>query len=139
MESSSYLVWIKRVLPLIVIVGIWFGWESYQKARIERENAYDARIAAATAQLYVGAVKFRADSLGYIGYRDSVLGSFELTSADLNAYATGDGIDPYRYKNYVDYLGKMIDSLYRFEDSTRKYPDSVLEKIGGKPIPQPKY
>ena len=125
MESSRYIIWIKRFLPLVVLLAVWQGWDAYDQHQLKQELAVDKRMAAATVYMYLGATKFRADSLAYIDYRDSVLESMGVTPEELRQYAEGDSLDPIRYKRYVKLLGEMGDSLYRVEDSIRKAADTT--------------
>lgn len=125
MESSRYIVWIKRFLPVVLLIAGWMAWDSYEQHRIAREMAEDKKLATVTAYLYLGAARYRADSLEYIEYRDSLLESMAVTPEHLRLYAAGEDINPHRYKRYVKFLGELTDSLYRVEDSIRKVTDSL--------------
>lgn len=125
MESSRYIVWIKRFLPVVLLLAGWMAWDSFELHRIEREIAEDKRLATATAYLYVGAARYRTDSLRYIEYRDSLLQSMSVTAEHLHLYAEGEDINPHRYKRYVKFLGELTDSLYRVEDSIRQASDTL--------------
>lgn len=131
MESSRYIIWIKRFLPVVILVAAWVGWGKYEQYYLAQEIAEDKQMAAATAYLYVGAVKYRQDSLGFIAYRDSLLESMDISAELLKLYASEGEIEPYRYKRYVKTLGQLTDSLYRVEDSLRKISDSLARDTVG--------
>ena len=129
MESSSYIVWIKRFIPLVVILAVWIGWDGYKQYRLDEQVALDTKIASVTAYLYVGSARYRGDSLRYIDYRDSLLEANDLSEELMHEYANSEDTRSSSYKRYVKILGEVIDSLYRHEDSARKYPDSVLNSL----------
>ncbi len=73
-------VWVKRLLPFVLIVAIWFGYDWYSTRREALMLAEEHRYALATARVWVATARFRLDEKGYLQYRDSLLAAEGLSA-----------------------------------------------------------
>lgn len=116
-ESWYELVWFRRILPLVVIGALWFGYTAWDEYATERDSQEQDKIALVTAQVWVATARFRNEPDKYLAYRDSL-----LTAAGLPLDAARDFVGeqeerPEELLPFVQKVQLLVDSLAAVEDS----------------------
>jgi hypothetical protein len=144
-ESWFPVIWLKRILPLVVIglaVGgyiLWHGWRAERQAVEERE------LALVTAQVWVATAMYRNEPERYMQYRDSLLKASGVPRERVLDFLKNREANPEELFPFAQVVQKLVDSLARIEDSILKAeiarvadsaraanPDSALGKHGGR-------
>jgi len=111
------LIWLKRIIPFVIILGGWFGYQYYTNTQLEQKSVTEDKYALLTAQLWVASAKYRLVPEQFEKYRDSILVNSNLDSSKVSNF-----IDSYRDKadelgNFSEKVKIYIDSLVLIEDS----------------------
>jgi hypothetical protein len=144
-ESWFPVIWLKRILPLVIIglgVGgyvLWDKWSSERKALEERE------LALVTAQIWVATAKYRNEPEKFMHYRDSLLQATGVLRQRVLDFLKTREAEPEELFPFALKVQKLVDSLARVEDSIIKVeikrvedsvrvanPDSALGSHGGR-------
>lgn len=105
------MIWLKRLLPLVLIVGGWFAWSQYQEYTAERYYRDAERYALVTAQVWLASAEYRDDPHQFVIYRDSLLEAAGLSVETIDQYIKMYSSRPEAYTPYVRLVKKYIDSL----------------------------
>lgn len=104
-------VWIKRIVVVVIIAGIVFGYLRYEKwHRIRMEQKAD-NYALITAQVWVASVRYRNDSQRFIEFRDSVLTAHGFSTDEMFRYLEIYDKRPERYEHFSERVSWLVDSL----------------------------
>lgn len=114
------MIWLKRLLPILVILLAWFGWKRYSAFQAEKAAALDLRNADITARVWVASANFRSDAPAFLAYRDSLLSANNITTDELFRYLELFERDMDRQFAFSQLVSKKVDSLVRVADSLRK-------------------
>lgn len=117
MKTWLKSVWVKRLVPLALLVVVWFGvtrWQTFQNNRARRE---EERIGAVIAKVWLGSATYRKSPDQFIAYRDSVLKADKVTRDDINAYISNHSGQTDLYFDFAKVIGGKVDSLYAIQDS----------------------
>jgi hypothetical protein len=117
MESWMKSVWVKRLLPFVLLAVLWFGYDWYSTRREASRLADEHRHAQATARVWIATARFRLDQKGYLQYRDSLLAAEGLSAESLKAFQKQYEQTPDAALRYAATINKMVDSLVIREDS----------------------
>lgn len=122
------MIWIKRILPIIILVSSYYGYNWYKNNQIEKDNAAVDKYSEITALVWVASAKYRSDPDRFLEYRDSLIASYNLNKDSVIAF-----IDEYYYDQTK--MGRMsqliklkVDSLIEIEESLKSQdpnPDST--------------
>jgi hypothetical protein len=119
-ESWFPLIWLKRLLPVIVLaaaVGVYFLWGKWSAQRqLQGQN----RVAQVTAQAWIATAKYRNDPKRFIQYRDSLLEANGVTREEVFGFLERTGDPPEELLPFARRVQWLVDSLYRIEDSVLK-------------------
>ena len=119
-ESWFPLIWLKRLLPVIVLtatVGLYFLWDKWSAQRQLQEQD---RVALVTAQAWIATAKYRNDPERYIQYRDSLLKASGVAREEVFGFLERTGDPPEELLPFARRVQALVDSLYRIEDSVLK-------------------
>jgi hypothetical protein len=119
-ESWFPLIWLKRLLPVIVLaaaVGVYLLWGKWSAQRqLQEQN----RVALVTAQAWIATAKYRNDPERYIQYRDSLLKTSGIARKEVFEFLDRTGNPPEELLPFARRVQSLVDSLYRIEDSLLK-------------------
>lgn len=116
-ESWFQLIWLKRLLPLLVIalaVGGYFLWD---KLSTKWESEEENRLAQVTAQVWIATAKYRNEPAKYLAYRDSLLKAADVPREKVLDFLKGREKQPEHLLPFAQKVQRVVDSLYRIEDS----------------------
>lgn len=105
------MIWLKRILPLVLIVVGWLGYTQYRQYRTERFYADAERYALVTAKVWLASAQYRDDPGRFSAVRDSLLAASDLSRAKVDEYLKLYDARPEAYSSYVRLVKKYIDSL----------------------------
>lgn len=121
-ESWFPLIWLKRLLPVIVLaaaVGVYLLWDKWSSQRqVQEQN----RVALVTAQAWIATAKYRNEPERYIQYRDSLLKASGVARKEVFDFLDRTGDPPEELLPFARRVQTLVDSLYRIEDSLLKLP-----------------
>ena len=139
------MIWLKRILPLLVIglgVGGYFLWDKWQ---VEKQALEEQELALVTAQVWVATAKYRNEPERFMQYRDSLLQVAGVPRERVMDFLAGREAEPEELFPFAQKVQKLVDSLAHIEDSILKAeiqrmriqiraanPDSALGKHGGR-------
>jgi hypothetical protein len=111
------LIWVKRLLPFVIIVVAIYVYIGYMGKKEEKQAALDDRHALVTAQIWVASAKYRANPDAFIRVRDSLLATCSLTSDALREFVYSDTGQPEDLAPFMNLVKEYVDSLLDIEDS----------------------
>jgi hypothetical protein len=139
------VIWLKRILPLLIIVagaGGYFLWDKWQ---VEKQTLEEQELALVTAQVWVATAKYRNEPGKFMQYRDSLLQVAGVPRERVMDFLAGREAEPEELFPFAQTVQKLVDSLAHLEDSILKAeiqrvedsvraanPDSALGKHGGR-------
>ncbi|UCC45520.1 MAG: hypothetical protein JSU65_06270 [Candidatus Zixiibacteriota bacterium] len=113
------MVWIRRILPVIVLVGGWQAYSLYEDLSREQRAAKDRELALVTAQVWVATAHFRDEPEKYLEYRDSILAAHNLTREEMFSLISRCESDPDGLMPFTQAVNDLVDSLIQRQDSLR--------------------
>lgn len=119
-ESWFPLIWLKRLLPFIVLAAAYGGYYLWDKWHTQRELAEMDRVALVTAQAWIATAKYRNDPERYLQYRDSLLEASGVQRERVLGFLESAGDQPEELLPFARKVQELVDSLYRIEDSVLK-------------------
>jgi hypothetical protein len=119
-ESWFPLIWLKRLLPIIVLAAAFGGYFLWDKWHTQRELAEMDRVALVTAQAWIATAKYRNDPERYLQYRDSLLEASGVQRERVLGFLESAGDQPEELLPFARKVQELVDSLYRIEDSVLK-------------------
>ncbi len=128
------MIWIKRIVPFVVIILIILSILWYNKQR-KTEFAHNTdNYALITAQLWIATAQFRNEPEKYLLFRDSLLTAQNISIEEIERYLKEYEETPENYYPFTVQVKKYVDSLYIIADSVLaiegiKEVDSLTEKI----------
>jgi len=117
------LIWLKRLLPLILIGLGWLGYTQYQEYRVRRFYDDAERYALVTAQVWLASAKYRDHQQQFLSFRDSLLEAAGLSPEKIDEYLRRYAARPETYTPYLRLVKKYVDSL---SGSSADTPDDSL-------------
>ncbi len=114
------MIWLKRLLPLVLILIAWFAWKGITKSQQEKATAADTRYALVTAQTWVAATTFRENPAGYLAYRDSLLQANNITKDELFQHLQVFENDLDRQLTFSQTVSRLVDSLLKANPIVKK-------------------
>ncbi len=118
------MIWLKRLLPfvlLILIGGGWFLWDKNRQAeRLERTQRY----AQITARVWVGAAQYRDSAEVFLAWRDSLLRAEGLSADTMEAYLKQGPDDVHQQEDFARLVSYYVDSISNLLENP---PDSLVD------------
>lgn len=136
-ESWLSLIWLKRVLPLIVIAALaggYFLWDDWSTAR---RLADEDQVALVTAQVWIATAKYRNDPERYIEYRDSLLEANDVPRDRVYALLGRQEDQPEELLPFARKVQRLVDSIYRIEDSVARETEKRIRDSIAATSPEP--
>lgn len=112
------MIWLKRLLPFVVLAAAWFGYDYYQKQQFAAEVSRADQIARVTSRLWLANAELRPDSTAYLAFRDSLLSANGLTIEGIEAYMAQVQAQPQKHDTFAVMLTYYIDSLAHADGDT---------------------
>jgi len=85
-KVGFFLVWVKRLSPLVLIALVWAGYHYGGRWLDNRREAEEKRLALVTAQTWVATARFREQPERFLAYRDSLLSEAGVTREEISEY-----------------------------------------------------
>lgn len=130
------MIWLKRLLPIVVILLGWFTWKGITSAQQEKATAIDNQYALVTAQVWLASATYREEKAKFLSYRDSLMQANNITSDDLFHHLAVFEQDLGRELLFSQLVSRKIDSLLK-ATPTISAPPSVTDSSTAKPTVQP--
>jgi hypothetical protein len=111
---------LKRILPFLVIVLVYFGYAYYDDYKIVNKLKKDKKYAEVTALVWVASAKYRHEPERFIEYRDSVMTSFSLDISKAHEYIESYTKTPEELGDFANFVTFYVDSFVKIEDSLYK-------------------
>ena len=126
------MIWIKRIIPIILLAAVVFGGFRYRDYRKQQEIETAKNNALITAKLWFAQTKFRNDPKKFIAYRDSLLSTTGVSSEDMQLYLNKYQEKPEQYLEFTKWVDYYIDSLYTLWKTydTKDKPDTIPDSTG---------
>lgn len=105
------MIWLKRILPLVLITAAWFAYTEYTEYRLVTNEKLAHEYALVTAQVWLATAVYRDDTPGFLRVRDSLFEASGLTVDELTAYLQKHKSRPEFYAPYVRLIKTYVDSL----------------------------
>ncbi len=119
------MIWLKRLLPLLVIAAAWFGYDYYKNQQYSAEVSKADHIAQVTSRLWLANAELRPDSAAFLAFRDSLLTAQGLTLEGIQAFMAQVRAEPQKYDTFSVLLTHYVDSLTHRRADTVGTADST--------------
>jgi len=111
MRSWSYFIWLKRLIPLLIIGGGILGYNYYDKITEEKRLLQEEQKALITAQVWVAGAVYREQPERFLAYRDSLLKTYDVSEQEMTEYLEAYGDKTERFNNFTWLVQQYVDSL----------------------------
>lgn len=111
------MIWLKRLLPLVVIGLGWLGYSFWDKTVSARQEQEENRLALVTAQVWIATAIYHNDPERYLAYRDSLLEANDVPRDEVFAFLEQREKYPEELLPFAQKVQRLVDSLYHVEDS----------------------
>ena len=111
MRSWSYFIWIKRLIPLVVILAGVLGYNFYVKDARQRKKLQDEQNALITAKVWIASAIYRNYPNSFINYRDSLFKTSNVSASEMTGYLKAYGDKTEQFNNFTLLVQLYIDSL----------------------------
>ncbi len=105
------MIWLKRLLPLVLIVAGWMAYTKYQQHTAELFYDDAERYALVTAQVWLASAEYRDDPQQFLNFRDSLLEATGLSLEKVDEYLERYSKRPETYTPYLRLVKQYVDSL----------------------------
>ena len=109
------MLWLKRLILLILLLVIVFGYFLYNKISTERQHQQAVRQALVTAQVWIATARYRLEPERFIAYRDSLLKARSLSIEKMQDYIDWYKNRPEEYDLFTRLVNQYVDSLSAIE------------------------
>jgi hypothetical protein len=137
MKSWIKSVWVKRLVPLVLLVAVWGSVTWWEKRQDNLVKAERDRIGSVVAQVWLATATFRDKPEQYIAYRDSVLKARNVTRQEILDYMSNHADEPDIYLQFTQAVSGKVDSLYKIADSTWRANRKDTGRFAIKPPKKP--
>jgi hypothetical protein len=117
MKSWITSVWVKRLVPLALLAGVWYGYGVWQTTREAADLAEAARLAPVVAEVWVGTADHRHDPVRFVAWRDSILKARGVSRDELRTYFRKHPEETDKYYGFAQLVSIRIDSIAKIQDS----------------------
>jgi hypothetical protein len=131
MKTWIKSVWVKRLVPLVLLAAIWSGYRVWQSWQESARLAETDRLGSVVAEVWIGTAKYRHDPARYLGWRDSLLKARGVTREELEAYVAKHADETQEYYDFSLIVARKVDSLYKIEDSVIRARKNDSTKSSG--------
>jgi hypothetical protein len=114
------MIWLKRLLPFVLIAAAWFGYDYYRKQQFAAEVSQAKKIARVTSRLWLANAELRPDSAAFLAYRDSLLTSNGLTLGSIDTFMAEVHSEPQKHDTFSVLLTYYVDSLAHYKPDTTR-------------------
>ena len=111
------MIWLKRLLPFIVLGATAYGYYLWDKTTTERHLAEQDRLALLTARIWVATAEYRDDPERFLAYRDSLVAAAGLSHDKVFDFLDQYSDDPEGLLPFSQQISDLVDSIYRVDDS----------------------
>lgn len=120
MKTWITSVWVKRLVPLVVLAMVWGGYRWLKESRIEALRAEADRIGQVFAEVWIASATYRDSSDRFIAYRDSLLAAKGVTREEIEEYVKEHQDETEIYYDFTRTVSDKVDSMYKIVDSVLK-------------------
>ncbi len=107
------MVWLKRIIALVIILGIYPGYRFYQDRQHQQRVDEAERYALITARVWVATATMRDEPAEFIAWRDSLLDSTGISKDEIDIYMSRYEENPESYDVFARLVNAYVDSLIR--------------------------
>lgn len=118
------MIWLKRLLPIVILAAAGAGYHYWDEARAARQEALTHRYALATAKVWLVSAVYRDSSERYLAARDSLLAAEGLSADSVERYLDLYQEKPEEYEDYAALVKAFMDSLAQTD-----FLDNVQDSI----------
>jgi hypothetical protein len=105
------LIWVKRLLPIILIVGVVFGYRYWDRHRTAQAEARTEHMALVTARVWVGSAEYYSEPQAFLSWRDSVLAVEGVSKEAIRRYMERYEDKPEQYLQFTKLVDYFVDSI----------------------------
>lgn len=120
MKTWIKSVWVKRLVPLVLLSAVWGGYRLYQTAQAESTLAEMNAVGQAVAEVWIGSATYRDDPAKFLAFRDSLLKAKGITKEEVEWYIKEHQDESELYYDFTRTVSNKVDSMGRIIDSTLK-------------------
>ena len=128
MKSWIKSVWVKRLVPLLLLAAIYFGYKWKQSADLAADQAEADRLARVVAEVWVGSAEYRHDPKRFIVWRDSILRVRGVTRDNIQDYIQKHSDATDKYYEFSQLVATQADSITKVKDSLLKLDVKLTPK-----------
>ena len=133
MKTWIKSVWVKRLVPLVLLAAVWWGYQWQKTSRIEALRAEADRIGQVFAEVWIASGTYRDSSDRFIAYRDSLLAARGVKREEIEEYIKAHQDETEIYYDFTRTVSDKVDSMYRIIDSVLKAQPKDLTVVAKKP------
>ena len=121
------MIWFKRLLPIVLLVVLGFGYRYWQQQREERAEGRNERYALLTARIWTAAAEYHDEPEAFLSWRDSVLALEGMSAEEMQGFLNRYEQKPEQYLRFTRLVDFYVDSLIAAEEGTEPPSrDSVM-------------
>ena len=106
------MIWLKRIVPFILIAIIIFGYNYYREKQKEEIITVSKDHALVTAKIWYASAVFKDEPEKFEIYRDTVLSDANLSKEQMHQFLELYRDRPVNYEVFAHWVSYYVDSLY---------------------------
>ena len=119
------LIWVKRILPFVVILAIWLGYSKISDQSKQTELLQVKKYALTAAQIWHSGAALRATPDQFPAIRDSLLAENDIDSLNFQQYLQQNQEFPEQHLEFAHWLNFYSDSLSKDYEAKAISEDST--------------
>lgn len=128
------LIWLKRLVPFILIAAIIGGYYFYREKQKEEIIETSKEHALVTAKVWYASARFKDEPEKFENYRDTVLADAGLSKEQMYQFLELYKNVPVNYEVFAQWVSYYVDSLYEIGQGYDKKKDYKQDSVGVKVI-----
>ncbi len=106
------MIWLKRIVPLVLLLSIIFGYNYYQDKYKEKVIETSKEHALVTAKVWYASARFKDEPEKFENYRHSILAEAKLSQEQMYQFLELYENTPTNYEVFAHWVSYYVDSLY---------------------------
>lgn len=123
------MIWVKRFLPLVILIAAWFGIDHYRNKQADEYDRLSREQALITARVWYLSARFREEPQTFLILRDSLLVESGVTTEQMHKYLELYNDRPEKYEQFTRLVSYYVDSLcelgHKYQGNRDEQPDSL--------------
>jgi hypothetical protein len=128
-KVGNEVIWIKRIVPFLLIVIIVVGYNYYRENQREEIIETSKEHALVTAKVWYASARFKDEPEKFENYRDTILAQANLSKEQMHKFLELYQDVPVNYEVFAHWVSYYVDSLYEIGQDKKGKSDYKQDSV----------